>query len=186
VPSTAYRTHATRADDEERASLRARLVRILWRNPRDLIGIVAALGATAAILINALYLQPGPHPAPIFAVKSRPVMPPEPTGSIMLPRPRPADLAKPEIPTRSVAAPTAPTRSDPIADLIAPSPRRIMAVQRALSEYGYGPIKPTGVLGADTKAGIEKFERERKLPITGQITERLIRELSAVTGRSLE
>jgi hypothetical protein len=33
---------------------------------------------------------------------------------------------------------------------------------------------------------IEKFERSRRLPVTGQVTDRLIRELAVVTGRPLE
>jgi hypothetical protein len=33
---------------------------------------------------------------------------------------------------------------------------------------------------------IEKFERDRKLPVTGQISDRFVRELSSMTGRPLE
>ncbi len=80
----------------------------------------------------------------------------------------------------------APPRVDPIAELIAPSPKRVLAVQRALADYGYGQVKPTGTFGPDTKAAIEKFERERKLPITGEISDRLMRELAALTGQPLE
>jgi peptidoglycan hydrolase-like protein with peptidoglycan-binding domain len=79
----------------------------------------------------------------------------------------------------------APTRNDPIANLLAPD-RRITAVQRALSDYGYGQIKASGLYDPETRAAIERFERERKLPVTGQISERLTRELSAMTGRPLE
>jgi peptidoglycan hydrolase-like protein with peptidoglycan-binding domain len=64
--------------------------------------------------------------------------------------------------------------------------KRVVAVQRALAEYGYGQIKPTGTVDADTKGAIERFERERRLPITGQISDRFTRELAAVTGRPLE
>ena len=64
--------------------------------------------------------------------------------------------------------------------------KRVVAVQRALAEYGYGQIKPTGTVDADTKVAIERFERERRLPITGQISDRFTRELAAVTGRPLE
>jgi peptidoglycan hydrolase-like protein with peptidoglycan-binding domain len=78
-----------------------------------------------------------------------------------------------------------PVRLDPIAELLAPS-KRVIAVQRALAEYGYGQLKPTGVVDAETKAAVEKFERERKLPITGQVSERVARELAAITGRPLE
>jgi peptidoglycan hydrolase-like protein with peptidoglycan-binding domain len=66
------------------------------------------------------------------------------------------------------------------------SSKRVLALQRALAEYGYGQIKPTGVIDADTKAAIERFERERRLPVTGQLSDRVARELASVTGRPLE
>ncbi|ARQ00916.1 peptidoglycan-binding domain-containing protein [Pseudorhodoplanes sinuspersici] len=86
----------------------------------------------------------------------------------------------------SAPAAAQPTRNDPIAELIAPSSKRVLAVQRALAEYGYGQIKPNGTFGPETKDAIEQFERARKMPITGQISPRLVRELSALTGRPLE
>jgi hypothetical protein len=64
--------------------------------------------------------------------------------------------------------------------------KRVVALQRALAEYGYGQIKPSGIVDAETQTAIEKFERERKLPITGQASDRLVRELAAMTGRPLE
>ena len=85
---------------------------------------------------------------------------------------------------RAVAA--QPAVIDPIAELIAPSPKRILGVQRALTDYGYGQFKPNGTLGPETKAAIELFERARKLPVTGQISPKLMRELSVVTGRELD
>ena len=70
-------------------------------------------------------------------------------------------------PLKTEAAVPRPTpRPDPIADLIAPAPR-VIAVQRALNDFGYGPVKATGVYGAETIAAIQKFERDRKLPVTG-------------------
>jgi peptidoglycan hydrolase-like protein with peptidoglycan-binding domain len=74
-------------------------------------------------------------------------------------------------------------RLEPSADAAS---KRVVAVQRALAEYGYGQIKPTGTVDADTKVAIERFERERRLPITGQVSERVARELTTVTGRPLE
>jgi peptidoglycan hydrolase-like protein with peptidoglycan-binding domain len=62
----------------------------------------------------------------------------------------------------------------------------VAAVQRALTEYGYGQLKPTGTIGADTQAAIQKFERERKLPVTGQMSDRLLRELAATIGRPID
>jgi peptidoglycan hydrolase-like protein with peptidoglycan-binding domain len=66
------------------------------------------------------------------------------------------------------------------------SSARVAAVQRALTDYGYGQIKVTGTVGADTQAAIQKFERERNLPLTGQMSERLVKELGLATGRSFD
>ena len=60
------------------------------------------------------------------------------------------------------------------------------AVQRVLTEYGYGQLKPTGTIGSDTQAAIQKFERERKLPLTGQMSDRLVRDLVAMTGHPID
>jgi peptidoglycan hydrolase-like protein with peptidoglycan-binding domain len=83
------------------------------------------------------------------------------------------------------AAPAAPSRHDPIAALIAPS-QRVQAIQRALSDFGYGQIRATGLFDPETRTAIEKFERDRRLPVTGQISDRFVRELAALTGRPLE
>ena len=88
-------------------------------------------------------------------------------------------------PLRTEAVPRTTPRPDPIADLIAPTPR-VIAVQRALNDFGYGPVKATGIHGTETVSAIQKFERDRKLPVTGQISPRLVRELAALTGRPLE
>jgi peptidoglycan hydrolase-like protein with peptidoglycan-binding domain len=96
----------------------------------------------------------------------------------------PAKLAKGTTGATVAARPT-PVRSDNVIERTAAS-KRVIALQRALAEYGYGQIKPSGVVDPDTQAAIEKFERERKLPITGQASDRVARELTAMTGRPLE
>src|SRR5262245_6444322 len=96
----------------------------------------------------------------------------------------PAKLAKGATGATAAVRPT-PVRNDSVIERPAAS-KRVIALQRALAEYGYGQIKPSGVVDADTQAAIEKFERERKLPITGQASDRVVRELAAMTGRPLE
>ena len=96
----------------------------------------------------------------------------------------PAKLTKGTTWATAAARPT-PVRSDNVIERTAAS-KRVIALQRALAEYGYGQIKPSGVVDPDTQAAIEKFERERKLPITGQASDRVARELTAMTGRPLE
>ena len=150
-----------------------------------LIGVGAVIGM---VLVNQLFLQSGPHPAPIFANR-QPVMAP-PT---VLPRPRPvgyrADAPAAPPPAAPYAAPVKAsaksTTNDPIGELLLPS-QRIVALQRALSDYGFGQIRPTGTYDPQTRSAIEAFERYRKLPVTGQISERMTRELAAMTRRTLE
>jgi peptidoglycan hydrolase-like protein with peptidoglycan-binding domain len=88
--------------------------------------------------------------------------------------------------TSGIRPPTSSIRATPRRSRSAAASRRVLSVQRALAEYGYGQIKPSGVVDAETKAAIERFERERRLPITGQASDRVARELAAVTGRVLE
>ena len=42
------------------------------------------------------------------------------------------------------------------------------------------------LIGADTQAAILKFERDRKLPPTGHMSDRLVKELSNMTGRPID
>ena len=245
-----------------------------WSN-RDAVGVAVALAAGIMILVNTLFLQPGPHPAPMVRSSVAGITPPNPSSrpkssvanpgagqglrpneatgpkadlikTVPLPPPpaaRPSHTVISEIqrelhrrgfydgvvdgrygprtdaairdfehaaglrpgsepndallraiqrsPLRSRPAaqrPPAPVpdaKPDPIAELIAPS-KQVVAVQRALSEFGYGQIKPTGMIDPQTQSAIQKFERERGLPVTGQLSHRVVRELAAITGRPLE
>jgi peptidoglycan hydrolase-like protein with peptidoglycan-binding domain len=96
----------------------------------------------------------------------------------------PVKLAKGATGVTPAPRPPLPVRND-VADRPAPS-KRVIALQRALADFGYGQIKPSGIIDAETQAAIEKFERERKLPVTGQPSERVMREMTAMTGRPLE
>ena len=94
-------------------------------------------------------------------------------------------LSTSNVRAKNRAVPPVAAPNDPIAKLLAPS-TRVLAVQRALADYGYGQIKPTGVYDADTRTAIETFQRDRRLPVNGDISDELVRELAAVTGRPLE
>jgi peptidoglycan hydrolase-like protein with peptidoglycan-binding domain len=240
---------------------------------RDAIAFTVGVVGSVAILVNALFLQSGPHPAPLFKASIAPVAASEATNSVpvAVPRARPPEpvSAKLDVPpappaaapppaatrapaeimteiqrelarrgfydgsmdgvhgpktdaairdfeqaagmkpslqaneallqtivkssldapkTATASAPAQPPaagRNDAIADVLSSS-RRVMALQRALAQYGYGQLKPTGMVDADTRAAIEKFERERKLPVTGQASDRVVKELAGLTGRPLD
>ena len=67
-----------------------------------------------------------------------------------------------------------------------PRAPRVLAVQRVLSKFGYGPLRLSAQHDIETRAAIERFERDRKLPPTGEVSERLVRELAAFTGAPVE
>ncbi|GIQ73756.1 peptidoglycan-binding domain-containing protein [Bradyrhizobium sp. RD5-C2] len=225
------------AAEEERGLV----LRLLLHSPKDLVAGVLALSAIVAILINALFLQAGRHPSPMFGGSVVTLPPPAPVAaaSSPLPRPRPVEAAAMEptkpVEVKPVETKPAETRSveakpaepkpveakpvDPMASLVmkstaapppaapsaaaapssvirppapiptqhlSPAGKRIAAVQRTLTEYGYGQLKPTGTIGADTQHAIAKFERARKLPVTGQMSDRLVHELSTMIGHAID
>ncbi|GLK84945.1 peptidoglycan-binding domain-containing protein [Ancylobacter defluvii] len=63
---------------------------------------------------------------------------------------------------------------------------RMLEVQKALARLGYGPIRIDGRASEATEKAIKDFERDRRLPVTGQVSDRLVRELNAVAGFSIQ
>lgn len=102
----------------------------------------------------------------------------EPTEALLAALKRPD--GKGALAAAAVAAPQAPASATPPADT------RLLSVQRALARLGYGPIRPDGRPGSETRAAVQRFERDRKLPVTGEISGRLVRELAAVSGMPIE
>ncbi|MFG1229872.1 peptidoglycan-binding domain-containing protein [Xanthobacter autotrophicus DSM 597] len=62
---------------------------------------------------------------------------------------------------------------------------RILSVQKALAKLGYGPLKVDGRPGGETRAAIVRFQRDRGIAADGEITDKLVRELGAVSGMAL-
>jgi len=58
---------------------------------------------------------------------------------------------------------------------------RVAAAQRALLKLGYG-VRVDGLAGPGTRQAIETFERDRRLTVTGELTQRTIRELAVQSG----
>lgn len=158
--------------------------RLLLQRPGEILGSLVALGAVAAVAVNALGFQGGRHPAPIFPhVAVRPAEAPER---------KPAPVRMVETTPPVAAKPQAePVAQDPIAEIIkagaatasaTPVASDVAQAQRALVKLGYGPLKADGLMGAGTRAAIERFERDRKLPVRGQASGRTLRELAARTA----
>jgi len=62
---------------------------------------------------------------------------------------------------------------------------KLMKIQQALSELGYGPLTADGLMGANTTAAIRRFEFDRGLPMTGAPGLKVIERLEMVSGRNL-
>jgi Putative peptidoglycan binding domain len=157
------------------------------RRPIDSFALFAAFAASLTIVVNGLFLQSGPHPV---AVSINPA-PLAPASDVVGPKPTispPPPVTHTVEMTRTTPA-VAGRRNDPIGQLIGQSPQQpphILAVQRALSQYGYGQVKQTGVLDTPTSLAIERFEREHSLPVTGEISDPLLTGLAAMIGHSLQ
>jgi len=193
-----------RRNDNARASFRGTRIlgavakTILWlmakaaRRPVDSMAIVGAVAASLVIIVNALYLQSHAHPAPFVAnptaareaVERRPAAP-----AMAAPKSAEVIPARQAVGMRTTSQAVSAHRNDPIAELISssiPALSRVIAVQRVLSEFGYGQIRPSGIVDEPTSAAIEKFESDHKLPVTGRLSDRLLSELGAMTGRPIE
>jgi hypothetical protein len=159
----------------------SRLGMLIAQHPRESVGLLMATIATGWIFANAVFLQKGPHPAPIFAPPKQvavPVAPAKPAmlqqvNAVPVPMPAPQRQAEPQ------------RRNDPIAALLAPSPR-IRTVQQALALYAYGPVSETGVYDLQTRDAVMRFQEARGLTPNGQMDERTLRELAKLTGHSFE
>ena len=174
------------------------VMRVLLHSPKDTLAGFVAFAAVMSIIVNATFLQAGRHPYPMFGTALTSPMPVA-TSITVMPRARPAEAApreevrpldpKPAIappaPAKAAAAPASSAHRDPLGDLIN-SNRRIAAVQRALTEYGYGQLKPDGAIGPETQAAIRKFETDRKRPPTGAMSDWLIQQVVILTGRPID
>jgi hypothetical protein len=171
--------------------------------------------AAGLILFNALAFQRDASPRSFIRDSAaQPARPVAPAAVAALPAPpvRPAELQAPQRP-QPVAAPSAArpmaeiprevSARDPIGELIrsgqvgaasgaqaggaaAPETRPVLAAQRALNRVGAGPVKADGVFGEETRAAIERFERERRIPVTRELSPRTLRELTAASGIRME
>ena len=215
------------------SSGRFRILRTLVHRPLRTLVALACGAIVVSFVANLLYMQDGPHPAPLFAKNetrqqaersvtsseaapqsrqtaatqrapesAAPVPAPEafPPMPPSAPRSAPVSIvaappARPVEPVKPVAKPRQPD-FDPIAQFLrtgvsqapattastnAPSSadtKRVSAAQRALGKLGHD-IDVDGLMGPGTRAAIQKFERDAKLPVTGELNPRTMKALSA-------
>lgn len=113
---------------------------------------LAFVGLSIVIAYNAIYLQDGPHPAPFSAdLKSMNAAPNGTTGAIRRSRRSPGpSLAGAET---------------------------IRGIQRQLLSQGYDPGLVDGVNGLLTRAAIMAYQHDKGLSVTGEVSERLLKQI---------
>lgn len=209
APARAGSSHpAVRPPSRIRAAGRAAW-RFGARKPALVLGTLAVTCAAGAFGWNVLVKQTSPHPAPLFAAaKPAPVAvePPKRPAELAAAAPTPAQQPRNE----AQASPARPDASKPagggdaIANLLRSgepagrspsetrsipdkggSQARVARAQKALAKLGYGPIATDGIFGSTTRQALEKFERDRKMPVTGSLGPRTAKQLAALSGLPL-
>ena len=152
----------------------------------------ALFAALVGIGVNALLLQRERHPAPLFGYAAPKVpsaapapAPPPPQKPVSTednapPAPPSAALPPPR-PAESAGSLVLGVRSDR-RTVGRGNPRRCLALtfaaQTALAKLGYS-VKPDGKEGSATEQALREFERAHGLPPATEITERLVKQLTA-------
>lgn len=156
-------------DEEDAPGLAARLRAAVAARPKAVILMVGVVVSFGAISVNALYLQPGKHPAPLFAphaqVRSAAL---EPAASVP-DQPDPLERVRRE----AAEAPEAPAPDNLVA-----------AIQTGLKARGFYDDAVDGAMGPATQAAISAYEKQSGLEVTGAPSVGLLASLSAPTPSS--
>ena len=187
----------------------ARFLHRLANYPNRIAGALL-VGIAVAIAINALELQKSRHPAPLFAHATTLTQQPAPVAQApetappvaAMPAPPPAATSAPadslgqfirqneQVAPRHHAATPAiepPARPDRISQILEensapPKPSRtVLAAQRALVKLGY-VLRADGIDGEATRRAIVQYESDHHLPARGELSAKLLRQLSAESG----
>lgn len=162
------------------------------RHPAPLFGKAIALGDAPA---PAPTVTPPAASAIAAALAPAPATPASAIPATAPPVPHPHRAA--------VDAPTAAPRAkgdDPIARLLKASTggektpdkvagkenaKTVLATQHALLKLGF-VVKPSGAFGPTTKSALEAFERDQHLPVKGEMSRKLLKQLSAESGVAID
>ncbi len=169
------------------------LARVLKAPVTSAVLVAMTLGmATAAT--NALYMQAGNHPAPLFAdqpmttasVSRQPAPEPAPVKPERVERtpvttapaeaePAPVEPVQQQASTEPAPAPAAENGTD---DEGTVSNSEVMALQKKLGELGFYDGDADGFYGPQTANAIRAFERSRGLEEVGAVTPEIVRKVT--------
>lgn len=151
------------------ARMIGRLLRLAWHNPINTAGLaIVAWGMTQGS-VNALWMQKGPHPAPLFAqsaqLASAPATAPQGQNGL---------TQKPAAPALDNRTPTpSPALVQPAGPIEIPSNvgnESVARLQAKLQALGLFSGKVDGYYGPQTADAIRAFERRSGMPENGAIS----------------
>jgi peptidoglycan hydrolase-like protein with peptidoglycan-binding domain len=150
----------------------ARLADHVFENPAMSGGLFVMALTAAAIVSNAMMMQNGHHPDPLFMTR------PTPAAHAPVPLPR-ARIEEPKAPVPLPRqAPSPPPQAAPAAAPVA-GPKIVAEIQHALAVKKFYAGAADGIAGSRTRAAISAYEKSAGLPVTGIATADLLQRLRA-------
>lgn len=150
----------------------ASAVRIMASNPGATAATLVVAGTWCAIAVNAVFLQAGPHPAPLLGAAE--------DAAMLAPHRLPP--ARPKLTSGALTPST--YEEDQRRKTFERELALVRDVQRSLAERGFydGPVD--GLDGPQTEAAIRDYERAAAMTENGEATESLLThiELSGVSA----
>ena len=158
-----------RDDRDSGPGVIARLADHAIDNPATSGGLLLMTLTAAAIISNAMFLQSGRHPQPLFM--TRPALtaetphaaaPPVPLPRIRAEAPRPVPREAPPVPREAPAVALAPAPAPSAGNSL------VMDLQRALTQRGLYQGSIDGLAGKRTRAAISAYQLVEGIAVTGE------------------
>ncbi|MEO1066048.1 MAG: peptidoglycan-binding domain-containing protein [Pseudomonadota bacterium] len=132
-----------------------------WQtSKREVIASCVVVGLLSAVSVNALYLQTGKHPAPLFASQTTAKAEPEvsPAVTAAIPRPKTREI---------ILERKADATVDPL----------VKAIQEELANRGYYNADLDGVMGARTRVAVGLYQRAFGQTVTNEASSALLEHI---------
>jgi hypothetical protein len=168
------------------------------KHPAPLFGKAIQLGDQPAAMMASSAAPTAPLPAPPSRPAAEPEAAPAPAAAVTHDNAAPAaHLHHAAVDATAHHPKPSEKADDPIADLLKVSapggaaekpkdnPKTVLAAQHALLKLGY-VVSPDGTFGQTTRTAIQAFEREQHLPISAELSRKLLKQLSAESGIAID
>ena len=186
MPNAADRIRAEPRPARSAPGAARKYMRALMPTSKRSLAAAALVAMMIGIVVNAVALQHGRRielgPEPAATAFVRPPASPvaKPLATELAP---PTPPARPAPTTVAIAHPQKP--GDAIGDFLrtqAPDKRKItLTAQGALAKLGFA-VRPTGALDADTRSALAEFEKSRHIPVSTELTAKLVKTLTAAAA----